>query len=489
MITDEIKQEFARCSNVREKMELYNTLVGELFSLSDCPFPIGRVRWVPIEDVESNDYNPNSVATVEMKLLYTSIKHDGYCVSEKTPILKADLTWAPAGHLVEGDEIIAFDEFGGTEGKKDRKMVTTKVTSNYVEVSPLVLVESEKGSLECTPDHPFLAKKCYGKGHYQAEWIEAKDLKEGDIILHLLDTWETDLSYESGWLSGFLDADGTIAVNQVNSRVASQTMRLSGYQRPSDTADRMVEAMKRVIPEAKVFIVDRTENEKWSDMVMCRVDRKFDIMRLLGSIRPKRLIEKAGRFWEGSSLTSNTQGGSDSVVKSVTQISDGKIARLGTESRTYIANGFAVHNTQPVVTIWDEEKQKYVIVDGFHRYTTMRMNKDLRDMTGGLLPIVVIRKDINDRMASTVRHNRARGKHSISGMANMVFEMLEKGWDDERVCSELGMSADELVRLKHVTGFSKLFENVEYRRSWEEKRQLEFKREYLKENPDAILKV
>ena len=102
---------------------------------------------------------------------------------------------------------------------------------------------------------------------------------------------------------------------------------------------------------------------------------------------------------------------------------------------------------------------------------------------------MVIEKGINDRMASTVRHNRARGKHSISGMANMVFEMLEKGWDDERVCSELGMSADELVRLKHVTGFSKLFENVEYRRSWEEKRQLEIKKEYLKENPNEVLPV
>jgi len=126
--------------------------------------------------------------------------------------------------------------------------------------------------------------------------------------------------------------------------------------------------------------------------------------------------------------------------------------------------------TQPVVTVYDPESDKYVIVDGFHRYTTMRLNPDIREWTGGLLPIVVIDKPINDRMASTVRHNRARGKHSITGMANMVFAMLENGMTDEAVCKELGLEADELIRLKHVTGFSKLFENVDYRRSWETKK-------------------
>lgn len=136
--------------------------------------------------------------------------------------------------------------------------------------------------------------------------------------------------------------------------------------------------------------------------------------------------------------------------------------------------------TQPVVTVYDDVKDEYVIVDGFHRYTTMRLNKDIYDANNGLLPVVVIQKSINDRMASTVRHNRARGKHSVSGMANMVFQMLENGWTDEAICAELGVEADELVRLKHVTGFSKLFENVEYRRSWETKRQIQLRNEYNK---------
>ena len=84
--------------------------------------------------------------------------------------------------------------------------------------------------------------------------------------------------------------------------------------------------------------------------------------------------------------------------------------------------------TQPIVVIFDPKVEKYIIVDGFHRYTTTRRNPDILESTEGCVPCVVLEKSINDRMASTVRHNRARGKHSIAGMSNMVFSMLENGW-------------------------------------------------------------
>lgn len=134
--------------------------------------------------------------------------------------------------------------------------------------------------------------------------------------------------------------------------------------------------------------------------------------------------------------------------------------------------------TQPVVTIKDEESGKYVIVDGFHRYFTCRTRKDINERNKGFLPIVVIEKDLNERMAATVRHNRARGKHSIDGMANMVFGMLENGWQDEEICNHLGMEPEELLRLKHVTGFSKLFADTEYRKAWVTKRQLLLAKEH-----------
>lgn len=133
--------------------------------------------------------------------------------------------------------------------------------------------------------------------------------------------------------------------------------------------------------------------------------------------------------------------------------------------------------TQPVVTIWDETLKKYVIIDGFHRYTTCRLNKDIQEMTGGCIPVVVLKKNINERMAATVRHNRARGKHSINGMSNMVFKMLQGGKSDSEICNELGLESQELVRLKHITGFSKLYENHEYNRAWETARQMEVRKE------------
>lgn len=132
--------------------------------------------------------------------------------------------------------------------------------------------------------------------------------------------------------------------------------------------------------------------------------------------------------------------------------------------------------TQPIVTIYDPKKDKYIIVDGFHRYFTCKNNKDIYERNQGRLPIVVIDKDVNDRMASTVRHNRARGKHSIAGMSSMVFKMLDNGWKDEDICKELGMEAEELIRLKHITGFSKLFADSEYKRAWETKTQILLKK-------------
>lgn len=134
--------------------------------------------------------------------------------------------------------------------------------------------------------------------------------------------------------------------------------------------------------------------------------------------------------------------------------------------------------TQPVVTVWDDRKGKWVIVDGFHRYYVMKSNKDIYDRCQGLLPIVVIDKPINDRMASTVRHNRARGKHSVAGMSGMVFQLLENGWSDAEICNELGMSPEELLRLKHITGFSKLYADQEYRKAWVTERQIRIAKEY-----------
>lgn len=138
--------------------------------------------------------------------------------------------------------------------------------------------------------------------------------------------------------------------------------------------------------------------------------------------------------------------------------------------------------TQPVVTIYDEKKDRYVIVDGFHRYSIMRRFKDIYAACEGKLPCVVLHdKTMNDLMAATVRHNRARGKHSVNGMSNIVMEMLLNGASDVDVCNELGLEPEELSRLKHITGYAKLYEGKEFSRAKISQSQIERKLQYEKE--------
>jgi ParB-like chromosome segregation protein Spo0J len=123
--------------------------------------------------------------------------------------------------------------------------------------------------------------------------------------------------------------------------------------------------------------------------------------------------------------------------------------------------------TQPVVTFYDKENDVYIVVDGFHRYLTIKNSKRIFEREGGMLPIVVIDKHIGDRMASTIRHNRARGSHNIELMSTIVAELVEMGKGDAWICKHIGMSKDELLRLKQITGVAALFANRDFSKSWD----------------------
>lgn len=123
--------------------------------------------------------------------------------------------------------------------------------------------------------------------------------------------------------------------------------------------------------------------------------------------------------------------------------------------------------TMPVVCFYDTESDKYIVVDGFHRYSTMLNSKRIFERERGLLPVSVIDKDISDRMASTIRHNRARGSHSLDLMSTIVSELVEMGKGDAWICKHVGMSPDELLRMKQITGLASLFANKEFSASWD----------------------
>lgn len=123
--------------------------------------------------------------------------------------------------------------------------------------------------------------------------------------------------------------------------------------------------------------------------------------------------------------------------------------------------------TMPIVCYYLPEVDKYEIVDGFHRYTVMKTHRDIYERENGMLPVVTIEKDESNRMASTIRHNRARGSHDVDLMSNIVSELTQAGMSDAWILKNIGMDADELLRLKQITGLAALFKNNEFSNSFE----------------------
>lgn len=118
--------------------------------------------------------------------------------------------------------------------------------------------------------------------------------------------------------------------------------------------------------------------------------------------------------------------------------------------------------TMPCVCYYHQDTDQYEIVDGFHRYLVMKTSKRIYERENGLLPVSVIDKDISERMASTIRHNRARGTHSVELMSHIVAELTKSGMSDSWIIRNIGMDKDELLRLKQITGLAELFANKEF---------------------------
>lgn len=124
--------------------------------------------------------------------------------------------------------------------------------------------------------------------------------------------------------------------------------------------------------------------------------------------------------------------------------------------------------TQPIVTAVIEDRRE--VVDGFHRNLVGRTSKTVSARVKGYLPVTTIRADRTsreDRIAATIRHNRARGEHVISSMSEIVVELSRRNWNDIQIARELGMDPDEVLRLKQVSGLAELFADHEFSRAWE----------------------
>ena len=131
-----------------------------------------------------------------------------------------------------------------------------------------------------------------------------------------------------------------------------------------------------------------------------------------------------------------------------------------------IEDGF----TQPLVCYYDENSDKYILIDGFHRY---RVSKERLGLSK--VPVTIINRSLENRMASTIRHNRARGTHEVNKMEIIVKELVSKGWNDKKIAEKLGMDLEEVFRFKQTSGFKEAFSNHEFSKSW-----VAFEKKYYK---------
>lgn len=124
--------------------------------------------------------------------------------------------------------------------------------------------------------------------------------------------------------------------------------------------------------------------------------------------------------------------------------------------------------TQPIVVY--QHDGKYEVVDGFHRNRVGKEYKDINERIKGYLPVVVINEDVADkgqRIASTIRHNRARGKHQVEAMSDIVLDLRKRNWSNEKIAKKLGMDADEVLRLGQITGLAEMFADKDFSEAWE----------------------
>jgi len=124
--------------------------------------------------------------------------------------------------------------------------------------------------------------------------------------------------------------------------------------------------------------------------------------------------------------------------------------------------------TQPLV-VWQDEASHYTLVDGFHRFSLVRQRSTLRQRLHGYIPVVTVGPDKSDktqRIAATIRHNRARGQHQIQAMSAIVQELARLGWDDKKISTELGMERDEVLRLKQISGLMEMFLERDFSEAW-----------------------
>lgn len=256
-----------------------------------------------------------------------------------TQVLCSDLIWRPVGDLQIGDELVAFDE-DAQDTPRGRRFRRAIVTGNTSKRASLVRVITSHGSIRCNRLQPILAR--FPKERWR--WLRAEDLTCNEQIMYACDVWEQDRSWSAGWLAGMYDGEGTLSFTSSSSGKARMTI----VQSLGPTADLMTAEIKKRCDSAQVRHRNPpTAYPHHKHKVEIQIDVRVDIMKMLGSVRPQRLLVRSDEVWENFPISGNARA---AKVTSVENEGTGMVASLSTSTHTYIDSGFAVHSvTSPVL--------------------------------------------------------------------------------------------------------------------------------------------
>jgi hypothetical protein len=268
------------------------------------------------------------------------------CLSIDEPVLCADLTWRPAGSLRPGDALVAFED--ETDSLAGRRYETTTVTANPLRSADLICVSTPAGSVRCTAEHQWLAGGGTGHGWH---WVAARRLRPRRKVMRILSTWETDRSYEAGWLAGILDGEGCLGFKSYRNGAGKLTVA----QVPGVVADQIDNALNLTgATVSKHFrpaqdYTSRGYSGHVQAQIRWAVLGRTDIMRILGTVRPARMLTDPARIWEGFLIRGKDSSAVKMTIAAIEPAGTGTVVGLTTTAGTYIGAGFAARSCRPRV--------------------------------------------------------------------------------------------------------------------------------------------
>lgn len=255
------------------------------------------------------------------------------CVAPGTKVLMRDLTWKNAEEIKEGEAILGFDEELHPKTRR-RYFKTSIVTKAQIKQSKRLVIETDRGNITVSLDHKFLT----AKETQFAKWIEAKNLKVGQKIRYFTDPWETLDTYDAGWLAGFLDGEGYIGNGGGNKIAGARSTGLGFGQNDGSAAEKAVEIITNM---GYTLTISNTRRCKQYH-VISRNGKPYSGIRLIGQVRPVRLLPKVIDMVEGMATWGSASVAS--IVTNIYEAEDGPVVAISTTSKTLVTNGFLSHN-------------------------------------------------------------------------------------------------------------------------------------------------